>query len=368
MSITNANSLLLLGAGVSAPFGMPLGGELIDAIAVQLKRELARTKRKNNFGSEELYPPDYFERWLNDAETWRKNPIFASVLFHFAENNERIHASAIASAHTALSRLHDLLRNQTAETIDAFIAENETIAPFAKLALASVMLEKTYGLQDGRLVLRPLNARYLPALKPDQPSERNWIHLLINIVRHGIDRGDVTQQHKIKIITFNYDCILEHVLSTQFNNRERDLQDYSKYFEIVHVHGKFDAMPAQCLHPARLACEWAKQICVVNEREPSTQVLDDRTRAREMLIAAKQVYSIGFSFAGPNCRLIGLAAETSRPGSGLKYCNYDGDRGVKEAAARYAGAYSQIEIAGDWQRPLSASAFIKGGHLGEPPG
>jgi hypothetical protein len=315
-----------------------------------------------------LKPPDFFVDWAYKVDHWCKNPVYGSALRNAVDpETGKLSAKSIEQVHNSLQRLRSLLTNQTAETIDAFIAENEGIAPHAKLAIASLLLQRTYHLSDGRLRIGHLGSRYLPVSKPDSPPDRNWIHLLINIVRHGIDNHTVSPANKVQIVTFNYDSILEHVLERQFKNRERPLNDYTQYFEIEHVHGKFPDIQDQCDDPGKIAASWANEIFVVNESNPPDGIRLARERAKYMISHADKLYAVGFSFAGPNCRLIGLNS-LARPGATLTYCNYDGDRGVKEAASRHASPFTLLEFTGDWSRQLGVSAFIRGGHLGEPPG
>jgi hypothetical protein len=347
---------------------MPLGGDLIDDIASRIEAEASACSFTDEFGRKG-------HNWRRAAEwtsgkQWLEHPIYGTVVGSTRDVHGAIYQDKAVDAHTQLQRLRDLLRNQTAETIDAFIAENPRISALAKLALAATMLSASYTAPRDQQALRlkTVSARMLtpPEKVKDSAPERNWIHLLINIVRHGIDEGQVTAANKVKIVTFNYDMILEHILDQQFSNREEPLSHYSNYFEILHVHGCLGGLEPQCTDPVRTAIEWSKGVNVVKEKNPSAEVATARARAKEIIGAAAKVYAIGFSFAGPNCRLLGLEQEPERTRT-LTYCNYDGNRGIQASASRYFLGRSVEERAGEWSRPLSATNFIRAGFLGEPP-
>lgn len=365
MSITDPRSVLILGAGMSAPFKLPLGDALVDLISDQIGREATRATGERRTRVDAQVVVD----WAGHARDWYSNPIYGTVLRTKMEGRGLTFEAAQA-AHQDLASLRNLLSNQTAETIDAFIAENPGIAATAKLALAAMMLRASYVLDPNhvQLVLRPFSGRTNNTFcERDETAERNWMHLLINIVRHGIDLGDLQSGQKVKIITFNYDTVLEHVLAKQFANREAKLSDYSNHFEILHAHGAFGELLEHCQDPAKCAIDWAGGIYAVKETGTSAEMVQTRNRIREVIANAGNIYSIGFAFAGPNCRLLGLSNPPRFEDRRITYCNYDGNRGTSESVERYFRGSDVFEKAGDAVRPLGASAFIKAGYLGETP-
>src|SRR5262249_50934420 len=95
-----------------------------------------------------------------------------------------------AQALTKMERLQSLLSNQTAETIDAFLVENPDFAPETKVAIGADFFRRVMTRQaDGRWAPKDLAARYLPQERQridgvaQTPMERNWAHLLINLIR-----------------------------------------------------------------------------------------------------------------------------------------------------------------------------------------
>lgn len=371
MTIVHSNSVAILGAGVSEPFGMPLGGQLIDLIANQIEAETKEACSPDLAGRPGFDPHTVVD-WCT-PERWYRHPMYGTAIRTAMSGGSLQHEDGIR-VHKQLQDLLRLLKNQTAETIDAFIAENPKSGALAKLMLAAMMLRSSYDPpkagSGGPLKARPFSARVLtcehrPRINGLAPTERNWIHLLINLIRHAIDEHRVSSGNKIKLITFNYDTVLERVLIDQFSNREEPLGSYTDYIEIQHVHGQVGTIEDSCQDPGLVAAEWAKGICVVKDTQPCEEIANARRRARELISAAQTIYAIGFAFAGPNCRLLGLDKQPRNHLRTIKYCNYDGNRGIEEAVKKYT--QHPDPVAGDWSRPLSVTDYIKAGHLGEPP-
>lgn len=369
MSITDPNSVLILGAGVSHPFGIPLGGELIDTIAAELKRE-----------NDSLFNAgDPYSTRTKVIEAVRYNASFKRYMIHAAVASQYVDGQAFDTDGfnkdlAKLRQLRELLTNQTSETIDDFIVENPTYSALAKIGIAAAVFSRCFDIDDRVFKPKPFEGR----LSGPQRT-RNWIHLLINIIRHGIRNGEVTEANKVQIITFNYDTLLEYVLERQFENTESRMGHFSRYVEINHVHGGFDLLEAGGSEPARTVLSWANKIHVVNQADMSDEVNVARTRAQDQIRRAANIYAVGFSFAGPNCRRIGLdkIGDPRLPDGPVSrrihFCNYDGNAGLKSAVEKFElhGISAQVtinEAAGTVDRPLGVVDWIKSGHLGELPG
>lgn len=110
----------------------------------------------------------------------------------------------------------------------------------------------------------------------------------------------------IKIITFNYDGVLERVLDKQFSNVEEKFWQYTDYFEIVHPHGCCGNVLDQYDNIWKDLTDWASNIWVVNE--PASKlpknVVAARARAQQLIAEAHHIYAAGFSFSRPNCKLL----------------------------------------------------------------
>lgn len=374
MAITDRNTVLVLGAGATAPFGYPLGSSLISNISDQISREVASIYGRDDFQGRELT-----RNLLSAAKSpvgFDRFPIHgAAARRHLHENQREFDVAPMNADLTRIKELQKLISNQTSETIDDFIVENPSYSDLTKIAIAADFIKRSYTLQDGALRAQPFEARYWK-------DERNWIHLLINIVRHGIRSGIVTTDNKIEIVTFNYDTVLERVLAKQFSNTESQYTDYSDYISILHVHGKCGEISDIFPDPALTCSSWSKNINVVNEGDVPDIVQASRTTAKQKIRAASEIYFCGFSFSGPNCRLLDLANPT---GGGrtrqISVCNYDGNIGVSKTVSSFRDeanpgmAYGATQLftkvdeaSGTIEKPLGVSDWLKLGYLGELPG
>jgi hypothetical protein len=379
MAITEKNTILVLGAGATAPFGFPLGSTLISDIAEQLQREIKSIQDANDYGGNQLRQklmyaarsPDGFSRFPIHGATAQR---------HISKDRRDLDAEAMNQDLARIRSLADLLNNQTSETIDDFIVENPSFSDLTKIAIAADFISRSYSLEDGALRLKNFEARYWTTANGDR--KRNWVHLLINIVRHGIRSGNVTKENKVQIITFNYDTVLELVLSKQFRNTESNYSSYTDYISIQHVHGECGTLEDICKHPAKTCLDWASNINVVNEQSVPDKVKMSREFARELTQLASELYFCGFSFSGPNCRLLGLDSPRNFTRERtISYCNYDGNVGIQKTVEKFKqhDLSSQVKIdgapithieeaSGTIGAPLEICDWFRLGYLGELPG
>ena len=208
MAITDANSVLILGAGASVPFGFPLGGKLIDLIRELALAEVDDCKRENE-AKEKTIRADHtyihpriglgsgrFMLKVLCKDTWGSDDLLA-----FEEIEK-------------LKNVASLLNGQTSETIDDFIAINPAVSDIMKIGIAAVFFNHLYSRSKSGWDLNALSTRQVAG------ERRNWVHHLINLVRHHNFEKTDEERSKVRIISFNYDGIVETILNEQFNNTE----------------------------------------------------------------------------------------------------------------------------------------------------
>ena len=361
MAITDADTVLVLGAGTSAPFGLPLGGILIDRIRKRISSERA------------YLSGDYFSSRLQEASVsyaaFYRMPFFGAVGYSHVEwngNSGRIKRS-VSTDLGKIGELEALLANQTSETIDDFIVENPDYADLAKIGIAAEFMTACYDFDKSRHSAKPFTMRTNFALNGN--DIRNWIHLLINVIRQGIRSGNVTAENKIRIITFNYDTILEHVLSEQFSNSQAmQGRDFRDFVDILHVHGQCGELNEQIASPQKRCVSWAQGIHVVNEDEVPEEVSKARATAREWISQAREIYLCGFAFALPNLRLLGIQRPQAQRRR-LFVHNYDGNVGLSRTAKMLESKRVSVEInEATPEKPMQICDWIRMGYLGEMPG
>ncbi len=373
MSITSENSVLVIGAGTSAPFGLSLGGDLISEISNTIGREKrifdGKFSGRIGIGSRAAF------HYFFAHENFRECPILNTIV-HPYMNFELDQIEVNVQDHLdKLWHLVELLNNQTSETIDDFIVENPTYAAVVKKCVSTLFFLACVD-SNHTLRAKSFEARYLGN------QNRNWVHLLINIVRQGIRAGEVSAENKIKIITFNYDMILEYVLEKQFSNTERRMAHWSDYIEILHVHGQCGSLSELNERPAKICDEWAKGIHVVNEPNVPDWVQQNRNLASDIIRSSRELYFCGFAFSGPNCRLLELGEPDDWLGERtISFCNYDGNVGLSKAVANYEQIVvptadpDQIslvstdiqEAKGTRTEPIGVTDWLRLGYLGELP-
>lgn len=329
MAITDPGSVLIIGAGASVPFGLPLGGDLIERIRRQLDAELEHINKRFERNAAQVY----------SSHLVRAIPLAAGLPFCNAlheQNDSRGRMIEADARHYAgqLRGLRDLLTGQTSETIDDFIAINPKQANLVKIGIAIVFFGILYTEETApkHYKKRALSDRVVGLTQ--KTARRNWVHHLINIVRHH-NFGKVREEvNKVRIISFNYDPVVETILNEQFDNTEHDFGPWQDYIEVVHPHGFMGEIESEIYDPIPILLKWAKAICVVKELEITAYAKKTRSRATEWLRDASEVYMTGFALSGPNAKLLGLGDTENTPQKWF-ISNFDGSPALRRIAENY---------------------------------
>lgn len=371
MSITDKNTVFIVGAGTSAPFGLSLGGDLITSIAnaISTERRLIESSDSRPYGALKTFAIGA----VRTVPGFQRLPIHGTVLRRCWDEANRQFSDHANDYLRKINELKDLLSGQTSETIDDFIVENPGYAEISKQCIAALFFLSCYNIRD------ELSVKDFEARSYGKDSTRNWVHLFINIVRQGIRTNEVSAENKVKVITFNYDTVLEYILEKQFSNTERRMAHWSEYVEILHVHGQCGLLSEMNGSPAAICNEWAKGIHVVNEDGVPEHVTESRRRAASLVQSAKELFFCGFAFSGPNRRLLKIDEPDLRLGKRrISFCNYDGNVGISRIVAEYEYLRQMsamdgnvlteiVEAAGTPDRPLGVADWLRLGYLGELP-
>ena len=251
---------LVIGAGASCPFGLPSG--------IGLRRLLV------NYGV-----PEYMMHVGSDPD--RTRSAFESFQHAFLESG--------------------------IESIDRFLSYRKEYVGTGKLAIACHLLNSE------EAALNRVHAKK----GSTSPVTEDWIGWLFN--RLLLKFGDV-QNWPIRIITFNYDRIVEasfammrsSVYNVPFDESYKYIQDHLK---LVHIYGRLDSdilyrgaaearfnCGAGSHESARLA---ATGIRVIGEGGPRHSD-HDISEAMHWILGSKTRIFLGFGFDQVNCRLLGL--------------------------------------------------------------
>jgi hypothetical protein len=378
MSLFDEGTVIIVGAGASVPFGLPTGVELIDLIVKAFRAEAIKLKQQDrgSLANYKKLAPIAYAIWCN-------NNFNQSIRSGIGKHE--------------LEKLANWLHLQTGDTIDDIIRHNPDQATALKVGICYSLFKKSYLLgedssEDEIYKIRPFSDRKMPTTE----RQRNWIHHLINLARAEILDPEIANEgKKIRIISFNYDGILEHVLDAKWRDDGDKLGHWTDHFDIVHPHGKME-MPST-IRPDELPqylFENANRIAVVHDKpdNPNSETAKIRSMACQYCKRALEVYAIGFAFARANYELIGLhcGVEIDRVEEDLPiydppivrryhYINYNDSSDLRERVGRLCARassggpdrdYCRVEpeetIVGTGDKQSISDALIAG-FLGEMP-
>jgi hypothetical protein len=238
-------TVLILGAGSSQPYGLPLGWQLRDQVIDFAKRE---------------HIHELFEGIENGAGDYLK---FAKAL---ATSGEK--------------------------SVDAFLERSPQWTRVGKLGIAYCLC----CVEDA--------TRLFP---PNQPKHDHWLETLWGHIRQESWRKQMALP--LSIVTFNYDRLVEHYLATvmasTFGVRRRLVNDYVTERLCIHVHGSLGSYNEHTFEElfggsAKVeALGGAIGIKIIHEEEAVTQ---EFKRAQSILEKAQRIFFLGFGFHKTNLR------------------------------------------------------------------
>ena len=245
-------TVLVLGAGASKPYGLPLGFELRDAVLGESTSVAFRTREGSSSGSRQE-----FQAFCRD------------------------------------------LAESGSSSVDAYLEQRPTWTEIGKSAMALCLLSSECKAKD----------RLFP---PNQPKD-HWYEVLWSCLR--APSWHAFKAQPVSIVTFNYDRSLEHYLTRVLSNNYRIKADTVKRaLPILHVHGSLGEYDGVFGGPANeTSCAAAAgSIRVVHEAD--TEDLGF-IQAREWLSAAQRVVFVGFGYHDANMKKLGFAhsAEGEHP-------------------------------------------------------
>lgn len=247
-------TVFILGAGASAPYGLPLGAELISTIA---RRD---------------YPADLLD-----------------LLRHHIRSD----------VDKKLQELSDAVQRAALPSIDDFFAKRKLFAQIGRLIVAHKIASREH---DDRL----FNAK----------NDVDWYAYLWRHMLEGCDTASDFARNSVSFITFNYDRSLERCLSVRLSEAFREVSSAPEIRQatlalpIVHVHGSIGALPELCEpgqqtgslaygSPPPSVEDIATRIKFIGEHDGQSA---DFARACELLRSANLIVFLGFGFHEHNVR------------------------------------------------------------------
>jgi len=253
--MVKAETVLVLGAGASAPFGFPTGQ--------RLKAQICGKPI--------------------DVNT-NLNPL---VSLGFARDD--------------IEEFRVALKKSGRPSVDAFLEYREDFVPIGKAAIASTLLrlENTDAIFGGQV-------------------EGNWYDYLFGILSDGMP-FDEFDKNKLSIITFNYDRSIEHYLFTvlkhSYKKSEKECAEKLSQIPIVHVHGSLGNLEWQTSTTGAPPVPYdseakrghiksaAENIQIIPESKMDTK---EFLRARKLILRAQRLLFLGFGYHPTNLRRLGM--------------------------------------------------------------
>ena len=257
--IIKKNTVFVLGAGASAPFGYPTGNELTPKICYDLQ----------SLAIAELLTTENEERV--DVE---------KKIIHLRENFER----------------------SGKQSIDLFLKDSPEYKNVGKQIITSILLPKE---NEDKLFNRK--------------NEDNWYLPFWNMLDHSFENID---KHDFHFITFNYDRSLEHFLFTALYNSYSDKISADKCaakinsIDIIHAYGCLAPLPwqdssgkARSYTPKAVSRNDLERsvdnLFLLGEERKNPQQSAKLDKIKKITAEAKFIYFIGFSFDEENLNILG---------------------------------------------------------------
>ncbi len=258
-------TLFILGAGASTPYGYPTGKELRKYICKQLPSSIGNYIRHG----------DHPQIQVGKEKLMEELDVFTDVFF-----------------------------KSSTFSIDLFLARNPSYEHIGKISIIASILEKEKqsGFREDSIF-------------PD----RDWYSYLYHRMTQTLTDPEYFQQYeknKVSFITFNYDRSLEHFLYESLINSFKDKignRPLSKNdilpFEVVHVYGKIAPLHWQSDNHLEYGCDlkidaeqYTDNIGVIYSRADEKAIL----KAVNLIKKAERIFFLGFGFADENLGVLDL--------------------------------------------------------------
>ncbi|MHC4477051.1 MAG: hypothetical protein ACYTEL_15500 [Planctomycetota bacterium] len=267
----NKETVLVLGAGASIPYGFPSGQGLIDLICegdLDFKRVLAE--------------------------------------------------AGLDSGEVSVAGFMRALREADPESIDVFLANNPEFQKLGKTAIAATLLPLE---RESELIekWRDLRLNHQKA-----KLGGHWYKYLSNLLQANSSFEEFGQ-NKLSVITFNYDRALEHYLFTtlkaSFHKRSgAECAERLNVIKVIHIYGQLGYLPWQAYDGPKipfgggLPADHGDWILTIRRAIQTIKTMSDDFEednpdiklAREILSTAETIYFLGFGYHPVNLRILGM--------------------------------------------------------------
>ncbi len=334
-------TVVVLGAGASADFGLPLGDEMYNQ-ARDLLEEFLRALRSEA-------RRDSFYNYSQMVAFVKSHARYKSLLPFMLEDLEN------GSKHISdkpISDLLDAMKVAPAYSLDTLALEYPEHADIIKVLCAQLITEslrKGFAKDENDNEIFKFNNKQIENPKKNkQELLSNWIHLFCSMMRNELA---VLDTQKYGIVSFNYDRLFEKVGSFVWEHPTRNVGKFREIFDIKYPHGK---IVWDTDHNGKSIFDPTCSEIVFAHNKPENYLNDG---AADLVAEATKLIFLGFHFSQENITTLGL--KNCKPEE-VVYQNYSGNRGLDTRVSDLG-----FKSVRSFKGPISAA--ILEGELGELP-
>jgi len=193
-------TVVILGAGASADFGLPLGGALFDQASSTISSLIRDWKYRAN--------EDAFWSFNRAVSFVRTNDVYKALLPHMYGTD------ASGQQNIGIHRFEEILaamNSAPAYSLDTFALEFPDHADVVRTLTADLIIrsiKKQIARDERGKEIRNFDTRLVDHLINSDKRVYNWIHLFCSMVRNELTAD---AESRYGIISFNYDRLFEKV-------------------------------------------------------------------------------------------------------------------------------------------------------------
>ena len=290
---------IIVGAGASVDFGLPLGRSLLtEGIGlIQDFRSKWRKLSKQNRG---------FFRLDDLLAAFSTNEEYSWLLDMCKDDRGSYSLSVVQDLVTSIE-------NAPIYSLDTLVLERPELEEVCQRLTYLVLkrhIRAATSVEHG--VLKEVSF-FKPILKD---KTDNWIHAYFSVLRN---RLSVTPSSRVAIISFNYDMIFEKSLRKLWEFPSRDLGTFDDRFEVLYPHGCMEWN----VNSSDLRFLGDHSGIVFAHKKKEARSID---RIQTIIGSASEIVSLGFAFSRENVDTFGLRKHDSS--AILRYQNYDENPGL----------------------------------------
>lgn len=305
-----SQTTVILGAGASADFDLPLGNALYAAAQGKLQNF------QDTWSRETEDRPGW--DWGRISNFFWDDPTSLSIVKFLEKDNGK----SIAPAYGLLK----LMTEAPVPSIDTLAFENSNYLGLCKSLVASIIIER---IREG--IAKSDNGteewRFMKRMIVDQANgnshQQNWIHLFTAMMRNMLT---VNPEHKFKFVSFNYDMLFEQTLRRLWDLPDRSLGNLDDIVEFTYPHG---SISWGVDHQGHSTFDHSARNIVFAHNKEDRGGFD---KSREFIGTSNLLLSLGFNFAKENTDSLNLAHLAVD--KHLIYQNFDGSVGLARRVDR----------------------------------